>query len=119
MTVNLKEKHKADRIENGPVWFGDERRKHGGNSGRVSLKRWSKYALPSAQHFRGWRSDRRSSRGLRSRSLSTDDRKRSLSPQMPGRLDTAEQDRGRVRELRPKALINGRASPAGGDREDP
>jgi PilZ domain len=28
MTVDLKEEHKADRIENGPVWFGDERRRH-------------------------------------------------------------------------------------------
>jgi hypothetical protein len=38
---------------------------------------------------------------------------------MPGRLDTAEQDRGCVRELRAKASISSRAFPAGGDRDDP
>jgi hypothetical protein len=27
MTLDLKEKHKTDRTENGSVWFGDERRK--------------------------------------------------------------------------------------------
>lgn len=112
MTVDLDEKHNTEGtrvLKVGSIWFGDERRKHprtevsevaylssGGASTRCRVLNISAEGAAIDVPTAAFVPDR-------FQLMTEKDR---LVRKCRGRLDTAEQDRSRVRELRSKAPIN-------------